>query len=82
MQDPAFNPLDIEFLERRGFKVIESPASDDCMTPDTFLFTPGGEQDPVIAAIDAAHPALYIGNDLRDHPYITVNPSIFLGGYR
>lgn len=82
MQDPAFNDLDIEFLELRGFTVIESPASDDCMSADTFLFTPGGDQDPVVAAIDAAHPALYIGNDFRNHPYVTVNPDLFTGTYR
>lgn len=82
MQDPEFNNLDVEFLQLRGFTVIESPASDAYMSHDTFLFTPGGEQDPVVAAIDVAHPAIYIGNDLRDHPYITVNPDIFTNGYR
>lgn len=82
MQDPRFNDLDVEFLESRGFTVIDAPASDRYMSQFTFLYTPGGEQDPVISAVGAAHPALYIGNDLRDHHYITVNPDIFSGGYR
>lgn len=70
LQDPVFNALDIEFLQLRGFTVIETPASDDLISLSTFLFIPYGEirgQIRVECSADPVYPPLYIGNDLREH---------------
>lgn len=70
LQDPAFNDLDIEFLQLRGFTVIETPASDDLISSSTFLFIPYGSirgQIRVGVTADPVYPSLYIGNDPRKH---------------
>lgn len=70
LQDPVFNALDIKFLQRRGFSIIETPASDDLISLSTFLFISYGEmwsEMRVEVSADPVYPPLYIGNDPRTH---------------
>ena len=74
-QDPAFNTLDKEFLQSRGYRIVTSPEAYDRMTASTFLYAPCNEWFVVFKAIEVAHPALFIGNDVPEFaeyifPYI------------
>ena len=63
-QDPAFNKLDIAFLEPFGYRVIHNPEAFNLMTEDTLLYAPGNHDDITYHAIRVARPCLFIGNDL------------------
>ncbi|MCJ1372292.1 hypothetical protein MMC20_003515 [Loxospora ochrophaea] len=64
-QDPVFNSLDVEFLQSKGYTVIQNPKSESLLSSTTFLYSAYCEGDVVQASLAAAHPALYIGDDLR-----------------
>lgn len=79
-QDPAFNDIDRTYLSSLGYSVIDSPASDDVVTEDTFLFAPFNPWDVVFATLNHAFPALMIGNLLKHcEPYfaeVQVQPDV------
>ena len=62
-QDPSFNALDREFLTEKRFIVIDTPDSNEVITPETFLFTPGACYNVVHASLRQVFPALYLGID-------------------
>ena len=64
-QDPQFNVVDKAFLSSLGYEVIDSPASKDFITAETFLYTPYANLDAVYHTIKGSFPALYIGNDIH-----------------
>lgn len=66
-QDPAFNDIDRTYLSSLGYSVIDSPASDDVVTEDTFLFAPYNQWEVVFATLNHAFPALMIGNSLKHY---------------
>ena len=64
-QDPQFNDVDRAFLSSLGYEVVDSPASKDLITAETFLYTPRTNLDVVYQTMKSAFPALYIGNDIH-----------------
>lgn len=62
-QDPSFNALDRQFLTERGCVVIDTPNSNEVITRETFLFTPGACYNVVHASLRQVFPALYLGID-------------------
>ena len=64
-QDPAFNDIDRTYLSSLGYNVINSPASEDVVTEDTFLFAPFNSWDVVFATLNHAFPAFMVGNSLK-----------------
>lgn len=74
LQEPRFSELDLEFLRAKGYKVLYTPESDDHMTEETFLFTPGAEQRVVNSSREAAFPGLYIMNDMTEQYQYHVPP--------
>lgn len=64
-QDPAFNAIDITFLESKGYVVLQSPESETHLNEQTFLYTPYAVWGVTLASINRVKPrALYIGHDL------------------
>ncbi|KAG7001315.1 hypothetical protein G7Y79_00032g066680 [Physcia stellaris] len=77
LQDPCFNDLDREFLASLGYGVLESPASNDYLTEQTFLFAPGNCWDVVFASLKKKFPALLITNPLEGaKPYFYWRPQV------
>ena len=66
-QDPAFNDIDRRYLSSLGYSVIDSPASEEVVTEDTFLFAPYNQWEVVFATLNHAFPALMIGNSLKHY---------------
>ncbi|KAL8698921.1 MAG: hypothetical protein Q9201_006305 [Fulgogasparrea decipioides] len=64
-QDPAMNELDREFLELRGYRIIEHPQVFDLISPRTFLYAPHAVFSHIRDILKHSHPALYVGNDLK-----------------
>lgn len=64
-QDPQFNAVDKAFLNSLGYEVIDSPASKDLITAETFLYTPYTNMDAIYNTMKGCFPALYIGNDIH-----------------
>ncbi|MCJ1340962.1 hypothetical protein MMC09_006258 [Bachmanniomyces sp. S44760] len=65
LQDPVFNALDHSYLSSRGFIVLKHPHIFCKITSSTFLFAPYNEPSVLHAALSAAVPPLYIGNNLE-----------------
>lgn len=63
-QDPEFNGLDREFLTSLGYAVIDSPASNDILNEESFLFAPRCIFDVLWASLDHVFPALCLGVDI------------------
>lgn len=57
-QDPAFNEVDVEFLDGRGFSTIwDKGEAEESMTVETFLFVPvGGWRHIIENCLYVAHP--------------------------
>lgn len=64
-QDPAFNILDEELLMSKGYEILQTPQSDDCMNETAFLFTPRVELPVEESSLAAAYPAIYLTRELR-----------------
>ena len=64
-QEPQFNDVDKVFLSSLGYEIIDSPASKDLITAETFLYTPYTNLDVVYHTMKSSFPALYIGNDIH-----------------
>ncbi|CAF9923974.1 MAG: hypothetical protein HETSPECPRED_005479 [Heterodermia speciosa] len=71
-QDPEFNDLDREFLTSLGYSVINTPASNDVLTEESFLFAPRCIFDVLWASLDHVFsrrldfPALCLGVDIAE----------------
>lgn len=65
MQDPTFNDLDNDFLEKLGHTVLKTPLAFSKMTKDTFLFAPHLEYRHVASILEVAHPSFYMGSGLE-----------------
>ena len=65
-QDPLFTALDIEFLTSRGHIVIDSPASAEVVSEDTFLFGPNCRDGSFCGTLCWAFPALMLGFDIEN----------------
>lgn len=77
LQDPCFNDLDRAFLASLGYGVLESPASNEYLTEQTFLFAPGNCWDVVFASLKKTFPALLITNPLEGaRPYFYWRPQV------
>lgn len=75
LQDPCFNDLDRGFLASLGYGVLVSPASNDYLTEQTFLFAPGNCWDVVFASLKKNFPALLVAEPLeRAKPYFYWRP--------
>ena len=64
LQDPEYNQLDVEFLTSLGYAVIVSPASNDVLTEESFLFAPRCIFDVLWSSLDHVFPALCLGVDI------------------
>ncbi|MCJ1465599.1 hypothetical protein MMC07_004218 [Pseudocyphellaria aurata] len=64
-QDPTFNDMDKTFLAKLGYTVLERPDASNKMNQDTFLFAPHLEYKHIAAALEIAHPSLYMGTALE-----------------
>ncbi|MCJ1358301.1 MAG: hypothetical protein MMC33_008300 [Icmadophila ericetorum] len=64
-QDPAFNDLDEEVLQSKGYKIVQDPAASKLMTSTTFLFAPCNGWWTIAHSLEVAHPSLFIGNNLH-----------------
>ncbi|KAL8790570.1 MAG: hypothetical protein Q9195_006314 [Heterodermia aff. obscurata] len=75
-QDPEFNDLDREFLTSLGYAVIDTPASNDVLTEESFLFAPRCFFDVLWASLDHVFketqhfPALCLGVDIAKMYYL------------
>ena len=66
IQDPDYNEVEVSFLQDHlGFTVLETPNAFDKVTASTFLFAPRVHMAVTAEALERAHPALYIGNDIE-----------------
>ena len=65
-QDPEFNSADREFLTSLGYAVIDTPASNDVLTEESFLYAPRCIFDVLWATLDHAFPALCLGVDIAE----------------
>ena len=66
-QGPISNDAEIAFLEDElGYTVLETPHAFDKITTETFVFAPYVPEQIVAEALERAHPALYIGNDIDE----------------
>ena len=63
-QDPAFTPIDIQFLESLKYTVVDDPAAFSLIDDATFVFAPHLECEFIAKALENARPALCITNDL------------------
>ena len=63
-QDPAFNESDITFLERLGYRVVDTPSAFDMVDDQTVLFAPHLEKGIYCMAIERALPALCVGSEI------------------
>ena len=73
-QEPRFSELDLKFLQAKGYEILPTPESDDHMTEETFLFTPGAEQRIVNSSLEAAFPGLYLMHDMTEHDQYHLPP--------
>ena len=73
LQDPTFNELDKGFLTSLGFKVVDSPASNNLITEETFFFAPHVVNSVAYSSLAANFPAVYIGNPLREDDKRSIN---------
>ena len=73
IQDPDFQPVEIDFLESLGYTVLDDPDAIDMMSSSTFLFAPGCPFDVTARALKTALPALYIGNDPKEVGWLIMN---------
>ena len=64
-QDPSFNDLDRKLLLSRGYRVLDSPASNDVLTEETFLFAPFNCWDVIFASLRRCFPAMLMGMPLE-----------------
>ena len=77
LQDPCFNDLDRAFLASLGYGILESPASNEYITEQTFLFAPGNCWDVVFASLTKKSPALLITQPLEGaKPYFHWRPQV------
>lgn len=66
-QDPTYNDAEISFLQDKlGYTVLETPQAFDKITTETFVFAPYVPEHIVAEALERAHPALYIGNNIDE----------------
>ena len=65
-QDSFFTALDREFLTSKGHVVIDTPASGEVVTEDTFLFAPYCLDGSFCGTIRQAFPALMLGFDIEN----------------
>jgi hypothetical protein len=65
-QDPAFTPLDKEFLGSMGQSVHDNPKGYDFIGPDTLVYAIHCYPSIYNSVGDRAIPAIFIGNDLAD----------------
>lgn len=82
IQDPIYNDAEIAFLrDELGYTVLETPHAFDKTTTETFVFAPYVPDHIVAEALERAHPALYIGNNIdeRIQKLRTRGPSRLLG---
>ena len=73
-QEPSFSELDLESLQAKGYETLHTPDSDDHMTEETFLFTPGAEQDVVNSSLESGFPGLYLMHDMTTHQQYHIPP--------
>ena len=66
IQDPEINDLDKEFLTSLGYAVIDTPASNDVLTEESFLFAPRCIFDVLWATLDHVFPAICLGVDIAE----------------
>ena len=66
-QDPSFNDLDKEFLASLNYKVIDSPASNNVISEESFFFAPHLVIFAIYASLRQAFPAMYLGNPLHEN---------------
>lgn len=75
-QEPCFNALDREFLESKGYTVLQTPEFEDHMTTETLVYAPAVEQAVIYAAMQAALPAIFYGSTLTWHSHHYPSPII------
>ena len=82
-QDPAFNALDIEFLRKRGFTVVEDPRDALASVPHTtFVFLLQAVFGAIECTIRTVKPPLPVSSDLhgilryRDPKLLSLHSSI------
>ena len=67
IQDPIYKDAEIAFLrDRLNYTVLQTPQAFDKITTETFVFAPYVAEDLVAEALEKAHPALYIGNNVDE----------------
>lgn len=66
-QDPAFNPVDEDFLRSLNFTVLNSPVAQSIIAPNSLVFAPFfGDDHEIIGAESSRRPAIYIGLPLEE----------------
>ncbi|KAH6607046.1 hypothetical protein Trco_003359 [Trichoderma cornu-damae] len=60
-QEPMFNRKDIAFLEKMGFKVMNSPDANDLVDSTTFLFGVHLYRDVYAMSLKNNLPAIFVG---------------------
>jgi len=66
MQDPAFTPLDAEFLTSLGFKVMDDPEGFLAITKNTLVFSIAGYLDMDWVISQGPWPAAFICGDIEE----------------
>ena len=66
-QDPAFNKLDRQWLEGKGYTIVNDPGAYTSMTLNTLLYNAGGDFCVTAYALDRAWPKVYMGTDLFEY---------------
>ena len=74
-QDPEYNDLDREFLTSLGYTVIDTPASNDVLTEESFLFAPRCIFDVLWATLDHVFPALCLGVNIDELYHVECPPT-------
>ena len=71
LQDPAFNALNVQFLRKRGFTVVEVPQDAiDSVPPTTFVFLPRATYEVMKRTIEIFKPPLLLVDNLQEHSRI------------
>ena len=66
VQDPIYNDAEVSFLrDHLGYTVLRTPEAFNRVTASTLVFAPRVHMADTAEALERAHPALYIGNEIE-----------------